>query len=116
MPLESAVLFGKMQPHFEKHGAGIVAQVKCVYAFEIREKKGGAPTTFTVDLKNGNGKIVEGPIAGVKPDATFVMLDADFVQLASGKLQPQAAFMGVSILKSLSNLKFHHTGQNEDQR
>ena len=82
MPLKSAELFSKMQPHLEKHGAGIVAQVKAVYAFEIREKKGAKPSTWTIDLKNGGGKIAEGAIDGVKADATFVMLDDDFVQLA----------------------------------
>ena len=103
MPLQAAVLFGKMQPHLEIHGAGIVKQVNCVYAFEIREKKGGPASTFTIDLKNGNGKIAEGKIDGVKPDATFVMLDADFVQLAQQKLNPQTAFMSVSKIHFLTN-------------
>ena len=57
MPLKSAELFSKMTPHLKDHGAKIVEQVKCVYAFEIREKKGSDPTTFTIDLKNGNGQI-----------------------------------------------------------
>ena len=47
--------------------------------FEIREKKDGQPTIFTVDLKNGKGAVKEGKIDGVKPDATFFMLDDDFV-------------------------------------
>jgi putative sterol carrier protein len=38
------------------------------------------------------GSIVEGK--GEKPDATFTMLDDDFMQLAAGKLNPQSAFMG----------------------
>ena len=93
MPLEAGTIFSKMAPSLEKHGAEIVAKVLSVYAFEIREKKGGSPTTFTVDLKNGNGAIKEGKIDGVKPDATFVMLDADFVKLVNGKLNAQDAFM-----------------------
>ncbi len=32
-----------------------------------------------------------------KPDTTFVMLDDDFMLLAAGKLNPQNAFMTVSI-------------------
>ena len=47
--------------------------------FEIRETKAGSPTIFTIDLKNGKGAVKEGKIDGVKPDATFVMLDDDFV-------------------------------------
>ena len=75
----------------ETHGAEVVQKVGCVYHFEISEKKGDEPTTITVDLKNGNGKITiakEG-----KPDATFIMLDADFVDLVGGKLKSQDAFM-----------------------
>ena len=75
MPLLSAEIFNKMAPHLEKQGKEIVAKVQCVYAFELREKKGGPATTFTIDLKNGNGAIKVGKIDGVKPDATFVMLD-----------------------------------------
>ena len=59
----------------------------CIYAFELREKKGGDPTTYTIDLKNGNGSITEGKPDGVKADATFVMLDADFMKLSQGKLK-----------------------------
>ena len=75
MPLQSASLFDKMNAGMEKYGAEVVKKVGYVYAFELREKKGGPATTFTVDLKNGNGSVKEGKIEGVKADATFVMLD-----------------------------------------
>ena len=88
MGLQAAEIFGKMAPALKAHGAEIVPKVLAVYAFEIREKKGGSPTTFTVDLKNGSGQIKEGKIDGVKPEATFVMLDADFVKLVNRKLNP----------------------------
>ncbi len=77
-----------MSEGMAKYGPEMVKKVGFVYAFEIREKKGGSPTTFTIDLKNGNGQFKEGKIDGVKADATFVMLDADFVALSSGKLNP----------------------------
>merc|ERR1719231_1392595 len=93
MPLQAAALFDKMKPHIDKLGAGIVKQVGAVYPFELREKKGGPATTFTIDLKNGNGAIHEGKVDGVKPHATFVMLDADFIKLTQGKLKAQDAFM-----------------------
>ena len=86
MPLQSAELFKKMAGALPAHGEKIVPQVQCVYAFELREKKDGAPTIFTLDLKNGKGQVKEGTIDGVKPDATFVMLDSDFVALSTGKL------------------------------
>tara|TARA_B110001450_G_scaffold179369_1_gene167620 strand:- start:228 stop:536 length:309 start_codon:yes stop_codon:yes gene_type:complete len=96
MPLKSEAIFNKMAPHIEKHGAAMVAKVGAVYCFELREKKGAKPVVFTIDLKNGNGAIKEGKIEGVKADATFVMLDNDFIALSQGKLKPQEAFMQVS--------------------
>ena len=80
-----------MNDQLPTHGAAIVAKVGAVYLFELREKKGGDPTFITVDLKNENGKITFGKEG--RPDATFVMLDADFVKLAGGKLKAQDAFM-----------------------
>ena len=38
-----------------KYGKEMVDKVGHSYAFEIREKKGAKPQTFTIDLKNGNG-------------------------------------------------------------
>ena len=96
MGLKSTAIFEKMAPHLEKSGAEIVPKVQAVYAFELREKKGDKPVLITLDLKNGNGQMKMGKIDGVKPDATFVMLDNDFVNLSQGKLKPQEAFMQVS--------------------
>ena len=106
MGLKSADLFKKMQPHLEKHGANIVPKVQAVYAFELREKKGAKPVLFTIDLKNGNGAIKEGKIDNVKADATFVMLDNDFIALSQGKLKPQEAFMQVSTKYVNSNIVY----------
>jgi putative sterol carrier protein len=49
------------------------------------------PVIWTIDLKNGDGKIVRGKEG--KADATFTLLDEDAVKLFDGKLQPQTAFM-----------------------
>ena len=89
---QAAQTFEKLVPILEKSGAGIVKQVQCVYHFEIAQKKGDKPELISVDLKNGNGKITFGKEG--TPDCTFVMLDADFMSLVSGKLKPQQAFMG----------------------
>ena len=79
MPLKSQEIFNKISQGIDKHGAAVVEKVQSVYMFEIRETKAGEATIFTVDLKNGNGQVKVGKIDGVKPDATFVMLDDDFV-------------------------------------
>ena len=91
MPTQAAQTFEKLQPLLEKQGAPIVKQVGCVYHFEIAEKKGAKAEIISVDLKNGNGKITFGKEG--TPDCTFVMVDADFMLLVSGKLKPQEAFM-----------------------
>ena len=89
--MQSVELFKKIQPLLATQGASVVAKVGAVYHFEMRKAKGDKPEIITVDLKNGNGNIVFGKEG--KADATFIMLDADFVKLFEGKLKPQDAFM-----------------------
>ncbi|KAF8660843.1 hypothetical protein HU200_057433 [Digitaria exilis] len=45
---------------------------------------------FVVDLKKG--EVTKGPYAG-KPDATFSFTDNDFLGIATGKTNPQIAFI-----------------------
>ena len=89
--LKSVGIFKKIQPLLETQGAGVVAKVGAVYHFELRASKADKPQVITVDLKNGNGNIAFGKEG--KADATFVMLDDDFMKLFAGKLKPQDAFM-----------------------
>ena len=51
----------------------------------MRENKDSKPEFVTLDLKNGNGKLTFGQEG--TPDCTFVMLDADFMDLVSGKIK-----------------------------
>ena len=91
MPLAGIEMFMKMQPVLEKEGKGVVAKVGAVYHFELKADKNAKPEIVTVDLKNGNGKITLGKEGTA--DATFTMVDADFMALVGGKLKPQQAFM-----------------------
>ena len=91
MKSQAAQTFEKMVPVLAKHGEQVVKQVGCVYHFEIAQKKGDKPEIISVDLKNGNGKVTFGKEG--TPDCTFVMLDADFMSLVSGKIKAQEAFM-----------------------
>ncbi len=91
MSLKSTEIFKKIEPMLATQGAGVVAKVGAVYHFEMRAKKGDKPEYITLDLKNGNGSISFSK-AG-KADATFIMLDDDFMKLFAGKLKPQDAFM-----------------------
>ncbi|KAG0478160.1 hypothetical protein HPP92_012879 [Vanilla planifolia] len=45
---------------------------------------------YVVDLKEG--KVTKGPYNG-KPDATFSFKDDDFLAIATGKMNPQIAFI-----------------------
>ena len=91
MPLKSTEIFKKIEPLLATQGAGVVAKVGAVYHFEMRASKADKPEFITLDLKNGNGSIAY-ERAG-KADATFIMLDDDFMKLFAGKLKPQDAFM-----------------------
>eukprot|EP01015_Nassula_variabilis_P029146 TRINITY_DN620_c0_g1_i2.p1 TRINITY_DN620_c0_g1~~TRINITY_DN620_c0_g1_i2.p1 ORF type:complete len:261 (-),score=60.69 TRINITY_DN620_c0_g1_i2:118-900(-) len=72
-------------------GKKLVAEINAIYGFEIKKtKKGEVVKTFTIDLKNGQGKVVVGKSAN--PDATFTMTDDDFDLVSIGKLNPQVAF------------------------
>ena len=68
------------------------AQVKKVNAiFQFNLTSGEKTASWFIDLKNGQGSIGTG--AAAKPDCVISMSDANFVDLAMGKLSGQKAFM-----------------------
>ncbi|EJD48917.1 sterol-binding protein [Auricularia subglabra TFB-10046 SS5] len=79
------------------------AQIKKVNAiFEMQLKNGaGKQATWTIDLKK-TGTVYKGP-AKPKADVTIIMDDATFVDLATGKLDGQKAFM-TGKLKAKGNI------------
>ena len=89
--MHSLDIFKKMAPILDKSGASIVSKVGCIYQFELRKKAKDVPTVVTIDLKNGNGSVQFQKVG--RADCTFVMLDADFMKMANGKLDPKTAFM-----------------------
>ncbi|KAM3144367.1 hypothetical protein pb186bvf_003531 [Paramecium bursaria] len=91
MSLKSDALFAKMEPLFKTEGAALVKKVGAVFHFEISKAKGETPTVWTIDLKNGTGSLTKGKNGTA--DATFSLLDDDFILLSEGKLNPQQAFM-----------------------
>jgi 3-hydroxyacyl-CoA dehydrogenase/3a,7a,12a-trihydroxy-5b-cholest-24-enoyl-CoA hydratase len=60
-----------------------------VFLYKIT-KNGKEAKQWTMDLKNA--KVYEGAPEG-KPSTTLTIADEDFMLMAQGKLQPQAAFM-----------------------
>jgi 3-hydroxyacyl-CoA dehydrogenase/3a,7a,12a-trihydroxy-5b-cholest-24-enoyl-CoA hydratase len=73
-------------------GKDLIKKINGIYQMDILDKKGGKVVrVWTIDLKNGNGSCKEG--APEKNDSLFTMTDDDFVQICTGKLNPQMAFI-----------------------
>ncbi|QDZ21045.1 SCP2 domain-containing protein [Chloropicon primus] len=83
----STELLKGLEKALESQGEKLVKMFKGVALFKIDGK------TFLLDLKNGKGKIHFDRTDDPKPDVTLTMSDDVFVKLASGKLQPQMAFI-----------------------
>jgi len=87
--LKSAAVFVELEKHI-KADESLAKKIGGVYQFQITGEN-NAVFTWTVDLKNGTGNVKEG--AGEKADCTITMADDDFLQLMTGKLDGQTAFM-----------------------
>ncbi|KAK9112773.1 hypothetical protein Scep_020292 [Stephania cephalantha] len=90
--LKSAALLDQMKLHLSSDaGKDLVKKIGLVYQLNIAPKKiGFEEEIYVVDLKKG--EVTKGPYEG-KPDATFSFKDEDFIKIASGKMNPQMAFM-----------------------
>jgi len=83
-------IFSELKANIDTEGEEFVKKLGCVFRFTVSNKD-GKKTSWTVDLKNGKGSIAETDSG--KADTTFIMSDDIFVQTATGKLNPQQAFM-----------------------
>ncbi|CAI0558139.1 unnamed protein product [Linum tenue] len=91
--LKSAAILDLLKAFLEtEEGLQVRKKVNLVYQFNIAPKKiGYDEVIFTIDLKTG--QVTKGPYEGGKPDAVFSLKDEDFMKLATGKMNPQIAFM-----------------------
>ncbi|KAH7567422.1 hypothetical protein ACOSP7_010694 [Xanthoceras sorbifolium] len=91
--LKSDALLEQMKQHLTTDaGKQITKKIGLVYQINIAPKKLGIDeVTYVVDLKKG--EVTKGSYEGGKPDATFSFKDEDFVKVATGKMNPQIAFM-----------------------
>ncbi|KAL1546964.1 sterol carrier protein 2 [Salvia divinorum] len=91
--LKSDALMEQMKLHMSTDtGKQLTKKIGLVYQINIAPKKiGFNEKSFVVDLKKGEVK--EGAYEDGKPDATFSFTDDDFLKVASGKMNPQFAFM-----------------------
>lgn len=90
--LKSAQLLDMVRTHLTTDaGKELQTKVGFVYQINIAPKKMGfEEESFVVDLKNL--KVYKGKAEG-KPDATFSFVDSDFIGVATGKTNPQMAFI-----------------------
>ncbi|KAK0575812.1 hypothetical protein LWI29_007538 [Acer saccharum] len=91
--LKSDALLELMKQHLTTDaGKQITKKIGLVYQINIAPKKiGFDEVTYVVDLKKG--EVTKGSYEGGKPDATFSFKDDDFIKIATGKMNPQIAFM-----------------------
>ncbi|TXG52412.1 hypothetical protein EZV62_021581 [Acer yangbiense] len=91
--LKSDALLELMKQHLTTDaGKQITKKIGLVYQINIAPKKiGFDEVTYVVDLKIG--EVTKGSYEGGKPDATFSFKDDDFIKIATGKMNPQIAFM-----------------------
>jgi len=82
---EVSAVFDQISQKVAEQGSGLVSQVKGVYLFKVGDQN------WTVDLKNGKGSVSN--TATNNPDITITVKKEDFVEIFTGKVNPQQAFM-----------------------
>jgi len=100
-----SVLLAEVNNTFARDEKARQEQIKRVNGvFELRAKtKEGTEGVWTIDLKK-EGKVVKGP-AKDKPDVIISCSDENFIDISSGKLSGQKAFM-TGKLKAKGNIMF----------
>jgi 3-hydroxyacyl-CoA dehydrogenase/3a,7a,12a-trihydroxy-5b-cholest-24-enoyl-CoA hydratase len=71
---------------FVEKSPELVARIGTLFQFKLTDPG----SAWVIDLKNGKGAVTEGTVD--KPDVTFELADADFIGMASGKLNPQKLY------------------------
>ncbi|XP_059060804.1 peroxisomal multifunctional enzyme type 2 isoform X2 [Achroia grisella] len=87
--LKSDGLFARMKDELAKNPAK-GKSVNGVFLYNVTDS-GKVVKKWTLDLKKGEA--YEGEPQSGKPDTTLTLSDADLVEIASGSLSPQVAFM-----------------------
>ncbi|CAH8390749.1 unnamed protein product [Eruca vesicaria subsp. sativa] len=91
--LKSDAIMDMMKQHLSTDaGKELTEKIGLVYQINVAPKKlGFEEVTYIVDLKKG--EVTKGKYEGGKVDATFSFKDDDFVKVATGKMNPQIAFI-----------------------
>ena len=85
--MTSADLFAAIADHVARHPE-LVTKVATVFQFKLAEPA----SAYTLDVKNGAGGLTPG--VADKADVTLEMSDANFVGMATGKIDAQKLYFG----------------------
>uniref|UniRef100_A0A673SR87 Peroxisomal multifunctional enzyme type 2 n=1 Tax=Suricata suricatta TaxID=37032 RepID=A0A673SR87_SURSU len=99
--LQSTLVFEEIGRRLQDIGREAVKKVGAVFEWHIT-KGGNVAAKWTIDLKNGSGKVYQGPAEG-SADTTFILSDEDFMEVVLGRLDPQKAFFS-GRLKARGNI------------
>uniref|UniRef100_A0A2K5Q3U3 Peroxisomal multifunctional enzyme type 2 n=1 Tax=Cebus imitator TaxID=2715852 RepID=A0A2K5Q3U3_CEBIM len=99
--LQSTLVFEEIGRHLKDIGREVVKKVNAVFEWHIT-KGGSVGAKWTIDLKNGSGKVYQGPAKGAA-DTTIILSDEDFMEVVLGRLDPQKAFFS-GRLKARGNI------------
>lgn len=88
---KSYTVFKEIEKLLQKEGGQLVKKIGGVFAFKVKDGPDGTEATWIVDVKTGKGFVSNDP--AIKPDCTLSASDGDLLELMTGKLNPQVAFM-----------------------
>lgn len=81
-------IFEQKIPQKLETNADKISSINAIYEFNVTGDEGGV---WSIDLSNGNKKVVAGSTGNAH--CTITISDKDFSDLIAGNLNPQMAFM-----------------------
>uniref|UniRef100_A0A8D3AC02 Sterol carrier protein 2 n=1 Tax=Scophthalmus maximus TaxID=52904 RepID=A0A8D3AC02_SCOMX len=84
-------VFKEIEKHLHEKGEQLVKKVGGVFAFKVKDGPDGKEATWVVDVKSGKGSVTND--LEKKADCTLLIGDKELLDLMTGKLNPQTAFM-----------------------
>lgn len=86
----ATMLFQGLEALMQDDQDKLVERARGIYGCKVKNGPGGAEAYWVINAKVGKGTVEYN--GKTKPDLTFVIDDADILDLVSGKLDPQKAF------------------------
>ena len=84
----SAEIVEVIKDHVAKNVQELTSNVNASYVFNLTNPS----SAFTIDLRQGKGSVATGAMD--KPDCTLELTDQDFLDMTSGKADPQKLYFG----------------------